>query len=193
MTDSAPGWIAPEVFSAACATLPLVSLDLVLVNAQRQMLLGRRVNAPARGWWFTPGGRIRKHEAWRQALQRVAAQELGLDPSLLSGLRSMGVWDHFYEDSAFSDVVSTHYVNLPFALLLPQGLALDGLPKDQHSAWTWRDAAEAAECPEVHAYVRPYARWLLAQGHQEADGFTWKQAVLSGDDLESRAAGAERT
>src|SRR5450830_138978 len=42
-----------------------------------QLLLGRRINAPARGWWFTPGGRIRKNEALVQA-------------------RLMGAWDPFY-------------------------------------------------------------------------------------------------
>ena len=65
-----------------------------------KLLLGRRINAQARGWWFTPGGRIRKNEALVQALQRVAREELGLAPDfcgqLLGKARLMGAWDHFY-------------------------------------------------------------------------------------------------
>ncbi len=67
-------------FAAAVAALPLVSLDWVLTNPDGQLLLGQRLNAPARGWWFTPGGRIRKNEALAHALQRVACDELGLAP-----------------------------------------------------------------------------------------------------------------
>lgn len=156
-------------FAAAVAALPLVSLDWVLTNPDGQLLLGQRLNAPARGWWFTPGGRIRKNEALAHALQRVGCDELGLAPQVAgmwaSRAQLMGAWDHFYPDSAFSPHVSTHYVNLPNWLALTwDEVALLGLPTgEQHSAWQWRPLLDVARNPLVHAHVWPYAAWALGR------------------------------
>jgi colanic acid biosynthesis protein WcaH len=123
------GFLPLPEFERAVGALPLVSVDWVLLNPAGQMLLGHRRNAPARHWWFTPGGRVRKNEPLQSCLQRVAVSELGLQASDLQGARLMGVWDHFYEDSAFSAEVSTHYVNLPHVLRLPHALDINALPQ----------------------------------------------------------------
>jgi colanic acid biosynthesis protein WcaH len=157
-------------FAAAVKALPLVSLDWVVTNPDRQLLLGQRSNAPACGWWFTPGGRIRKNEPLAQALLRVACNELGLTPDLygqvLGKARLMGAWDHFYTDSAFSASVSTHYVNLPHWLPLSWAeVALLKLPMgEQHSAWQWMALTDASQSSLVHPYVRPYAVWVSERG-----------------------------
>lgn len=154
-------WLQEEEFSMAISGLPLVSVDLVVINSVGQLLLGQRTNAPARTWWFTPGGRVRKNEPFASCFQRVAVTELGLQVSDVLGARLMGVWDHFYEDSAFSAGVSTHYVNLPHVLRLERLLDMAALPTDQHSAWRWQDAAAAAKADDVHPYVRVYAQWVV--------------------------------
>jgi colanic acid biosynthesis protein WcaH len=156
-------WLPPEQFSAACAALPLVSIDLVLTHPDGQLLLGQRNNAPARGWWFTPGGRIRKNEALADARLRVARDELGLPASALARSVPMGAWDHFYTDSAFDPAVSTHYVNLPWWLPLTReevaALALPHGPGEQHAHWQWLPLAQAQVDPTVHPYARVYAQW----------------------------------
>ncbi len=154
-------WLDENEFVSAVKALPLVSADLVVLNAEGQMLLGLRRNAPARGWWFTPGGRVRKNEAFEECLQRVAMSELGLTAQELAVVRLMGVWDHFYEDSAFDAGVSTHYVNLPHVLRLEEVLDLDALPLDQHSGWRWQKPRDAAVADDVHPYVRVYAKWVM--------------------------------
>ena len=116
------GWLPDKEFAKAVNALPLVSVDLVLVNSAGQMLLGLRRNAPARHWWFTPGGRVRKNESFATCLRHVAMSELKLQERDVQGAQLMGVWDHFYEDSAYSLEVSTHYVNLPHVLQLKQPL-----------------------------------------------------------------------
>jgi colanic acid biosynthesis protein WcaH len=155
-------------FSAACAALPLVSIDLVLTNTRSQLLLGLRNNAPARGCWFTPGGRIRKNEALADARRRVAHDELGLPASVIERAIPMGAWDHFYPDSAFDPQVSTHYVNLPLWLALTQGeekhLRLPQGAGEQHARWQWLALAQAGSDAAVHAYVRVYAAWVKQQG-----------------------------
>ena len=152
-------------FAQACEALPLVSIDLVLTDPEQRLLLGLRQNAPARDWWFTPGGRIRKNEALADARRRVAAEELGLPDETVQRARLMGAWDHFYPDSAFDPEVSTHYVNL--ALWLPLSadeaarLRLGNGAGQQHAAWRWMPLAQACNDPSVHAHVQVYAAWVL--------------------------------
>lgn len=159
-----PKWLAKEHFDLAVEALPLVSVDLCLV-CDGKLLLGRRNNRPAQGWWFTPGGRIRKGESWDVALQRIAGEEIGLGSFTASQASLMGAWDHFYKDSAFSDEISTHYVNLPhYCLLQPDQICDLRLPAgetEQHSEWCWLPLETAANDSNVHAYVRVYAQWLL--------------------------------
>ena len=57
--------------------VPLVSIDLILKDRQGQVLLGKRANRPARGYWFVPGGRIRKNEKIADAISRISRSELG--------------------------------------------------------------------------------------------------------------------
>ena len=156
------GWLEEADFSQAVQALPLVSVDLVVVNSLGEMLLGLRRNAPARNWWFTPGARVRKNEAFARALQRVISSELGSINTLMRAQPElMGVWDHFYDDSAFSSQVGTHYVNLPHVLRLNHLLDVHALPNDQHSHWRWQAPSMAASVQDVHPYVREYAQWLL--------------------------------
>jgi colanic acid biosynthesis protein WcaH len=154
-------FLEQDEFVSAVNALPLVSVDLVVVNPQGQLLLGYRCNAPAKRWWFTPGGRVRKNEPLADCLKRVAMSELGLAAQDIQGAKLMGAWDHFYQDSAFSDEVSTHYVNLPHRLHLSHSLDLNRLPTDQHTAWRWQDPNTAAQANDVHPYARAYAQHLL--------------------------------
>lgn len=151
-------WLPEDVFIEAVKVLPLVSVDLVVVNSFGQMLLGLRRNAPARDWWFTPGGRVRKNESSGHCLRRIAQTELGLVGEEAQSAQLMGVWDHFYEDSAYSTKISTHYVNLPYCLRLSRPLQVDTLPTDQHTAWRWQDPLCAAGADDVHPYARAYAQ-----------------------------------
>jgi colanic acid biosynthesis protein WcaH len=164
MTAKKPkGWIAQEDFSRAVAALPLVSVDLVVINEKNEILLGLRNNRPAKGFWFTPGSRVRKGEPLADALHRVWSDELGLTEVALPPTELMGAWDHFYTDSAFSSIIPTHYVNLPHLIKLKRGHKLDlrQLPSEQHSLWNWVKLEKAIENEDVHEYVRVYARELI--------------------------------
>jgi len=154
-------------FAQACEALPLVSIDLVLTDEAERLLLGLRSNTPARDWWFTPGGRIRKNEPLAEARRRIAAEELGLPDTALRRATLMGAWDHFYPDSAFDAGISTHYVNL--ALWLPlssaevAGLSLPAGQGEQHAGWQWMPLTQAEADDAVHPHVRVYAAWVRGE------------------------------
>ncbi|UDM16709.1 NUDIX domain-containing protein [Vogesella sp. XCS3] len=162
--NNLPSLLSEQDFVAACSALPLVSIDLMLTYRTQDsevLLLGMRNNRPARDFWFSPGGRIRKNEGIQLAMQRIASEELGMPLSWLSRATLLGAWDHFYDDSAFSDAVSTHYVNLAYrvpvsreeiGLLCPPCGALE-----QHSAWKWFPLDVASSDESVHENVRVVA------------------------------------
>ncbi|NMU26793.1 NUDIX domain-containing protein, partial [Vibrio parahaemolyticus] len=71
-----------ETFSLVVRSTPLVSIDLVIENAQGQTLLGLRNNRPAQGFWFVPGGRVLKGESLKDAFLRLCQDEVGLEVNI---------------------------------------------------------------------------------------------------------------
>jgi colanic acid biosynthesis protein WcaH len=147
-----------HTFKTVIENTPLVSIDLCLI-CNGQILLGKRSNEPLKGIWFTPGGRIHKNETWQDALLRIAEAELGLSGIAVEDFALMGVWDHFYNNSALDQNTSTHYVNLPHYVRFqskPQ-ITLD----DQHGDFKWFDLSVVAKDEKFNLYIRNYASWLL--------------------------------
>ena len=158
--------LGAKTFKTVVENTPLVSIDLCLV-CDGQVLLGKRTNEPLKGEWFTPGGRIHKNETWQGALLRIAEVELGLSVIAVEDFSLMGVWDHFYSNSALDQNTSTHYVNLPHYLEFkskPQ-ITLD----DQHGEFKWFDLSGMPADESFHSYVRNYADWLLIKMESKYD------------------------
>lgn len=147
-----------NTFRTVVKNTPLVSIDICLVH-DHQMLLGKRNNEPLRGQWFTPGGRILKNECWQDCLKRVAQSELGLSVIDTSEFTLMGIWDHFYPNSAVGDAISTHYVNLPHYCFLKEQPNI--LADEQHDNLSWFDLAEIKDNDNFHEYMQTYATWLI--------------------------------
>ena len=145
-------------FKTVVENTPLVSIDLCLV-CDGQILLGKRTNEPLKGEWFTPGGRIHKNETWQDALLRIIEVELGLSGIAIEDFCLMGVWDHFYNNSAVDQGISTHYVNLPHYVRFKSKpeITLD----DQHAEFEWFDLSLVADDEKFNPYMRNYAIWLL--------------------------------
>ena len=135
---------------------PLVSIDLVIRNPSNKVLLGKRNNRPAMGYWFVPGGRIFKNETINQALKRISEVELGQDlstkaPSLL------GAYDHIYEDN-FLNVkgINTHYVVLAFVIALQHEIEVKS--DEQHTELKWWEVDKLLQDQTVHQNTKVYFR-----------------------------------
>lgn len=155
-----------QTFKTVVENTPLVSIDLCLV-CNGQIFLSKRRNDPLKGRWFTPGGRIHKNETWQDALLRILEVELGLKGIVLEDFTLMGIWDHFYSNSAFDQNISTHYVNLPhFAEIKSKPrVVLD----DQHDEFKWFDLSAIANDEKFHPYVRNYTGWLIKKMYNSYD------------------------
>ena len=142
-----------QVFLDIVAHAPLVSIDLIVANARDNVLLGQRVNAPARGTWFVPGGRIRKNETMATAYARVCGDELGVAQDIRQAMFA-GVYEHFYDDNfAGASGISTHYVVMTYRLTIPDSLSL---PHHQHRAYRWMRPDDIVADDSVHPYTRAY-------------------------------------
>lgn len=133
---------------------PLVSIDLIVRNPQRQILLGLRNNRPAQNTWFVPGGRILKDETLDAAFARIVQKELGLALDRMDAA-FIGVYEHFYRDNfAGVEGVTTHYVVLAHAVTLDvsQQIRAD----DQHASLEWMSENEILANGQVHQNTRAY-------------------------------------
>jgi len=135
---------------------PLVSIDLIIRNPSEKVLLGKRINRPAKGYWFVPGGRIIKNETIVHALKRISKVEMGQDLST-EAHSLLGAYDHIYEDNFLNvDGINTHYVVLAFSILLQQ--EIDVNPDEQHSDLQWWEIDKLLEDPNVNHNTKAYFR-----------------------------------
>lgn len=156
--------LSDDVFHTVVDAAPLVAIDLVVVNDEGQMLLGLRHNRPAQGFWFVPGGRIRKGESLDKAFARITEAELGL-PLQRQQASLLGLFEHHYQDSVFGPAgagPSTHYVVLPHHICLTseQAAALP-LPTLQHGSYRWQDLQAMRRDEAVHENTRAYIDSVL--------------------------------
>jgi len=150
-------WLDSPTFKTVVSSTPLVAIDLVLMNASGEVLLGLRVNRPAYGFWFVPGGRIRKNETLDEAFRRITRDELGRSFER-SNARLLGVFEHFHQDSVFANVGAgpdTHYVVLSYRLTLADDDTLQP-PPGQHQHYRWWPLAELRFSTRVHENTRAY-------------------------------------
>jgi colanic acid biosynthesis protein WcaH len=138
-----------ELFEQIVENTPLISIDLYVKDAHGRYLLGKRTNRPAKDYWFVPGGRIFKGESLKSAFQRLCSDELGIAVDY-SHSAFVGVFEHMYEDSVFSEEKATHYIVLVHEV--EHDIAIDQLPKGQHCQYRWFSQSELMQASDVHHY-----------------------------------------
>lgn len=146
-----------DAFRQVVASTPLISIDLLVCDSDGRVLLGQRLNRPASGYWFVPGGRIYKNERLDAAFQRITLTELGT-AFHRSQARLLDIYEHFYDDSVFGEpgeAPDTHYVVAGYRLDLPAGMTLDP-PRQQHDAYRWWNMDEMLASPAVHDNSKAY-------------------------------------
>ena len=138
-------------FKTVVDSTPLISID-ILLKKDNKILLGKRINKPAQGYFFSTGGRINKNESIDNAMARVALNELNIE--LKSIPKFIGVFEHFYDDSIYENF-STHYVNIAYEYEVEE---IPDLPTEQHSEYKWFTIDELLKSKQVHKYTKDYFR-----------------------------------
>lgn len=141
------GWIQEDEWQTIVANVPIVSVDL-LVRTEDGLVFGMRKNDPAAGYWFVPGGRVKKRETRREAVHRVAEEELGAEVQIAE---SLGAYEHIYDTAEIEGVDGKHY--------LANGYVVEAATEafetdDQHS-----DLRVFTNPPDLlHKYIQQYLK-----------------------------------
>jgi colanic acid biosynthesis protein WcaH len=143
-----------HLFKIVAKAAPLVSIDILIKN-ENLILLGKRINKPAKGYFFSIGGRIMKNETTNRALKRIMNSELNIQ--LKSSPKFIDIFEHFYKHGIF-DGISSHYVGLLFEYEVEDNIDLKCLPNDQHSEYRWFSMDQIMKDNQIHNNVKDYFR-----------------------------------
>lgn len=151
--------LSREKYLMAVNLTQIVSVDLLVRNKDGKILVGKRKNSPAKGYYFVPGGRVYKNETLKEGAERMLGWELGIyDKSIRPKPRCVS--EHMYDDNfcqardVDGKVVSTHYVCFAF------DVDLDSFDMStfntQHDGGLWLTPEEILSRDDVHEYVKLY-------------------------------------
>jgi len=149
--------LSQDDYYQAVKLTQVVSVDILFCVGQRY-LLGKRVNNPAKGYLFNPGGRAFKEESIPNAAVRICEEEIGI--SHVKNLRFVGVYEHQYPNNFRDDKHGTHYVSMLYEISV-ESLSSEWKEeamKAQHSEIVWMTYKEIMKSPKVHPYVKDFFR-----------------------------------
>ena len=142
--------IPEDIYAKIIESVPIACVDIVVVY-DHQALLVKRMNYPARGEWWIPGGRVLWGEMMVDTAQRKAREELGVDVHV-------GPLVHTSETMfpVGPTGVPVHTINSCFCVF-PVDDNCKFLFDNQHDHYRWVNAVE--DC--WHSYIK---RCLNASG-----------------------------
>jgi colanic acid biosynthesis protein WcaH len=151
-----PAFIPDELYARILDSMPIACVDIAVV-ARGGVLLVKRKDAPARGEWWVPGGRVLKGEMMRETAARKAREEVGIECHV-------GPIIHTAE-TIFPDGpggIPVHSINSCF-LLYPVSPADVPRLDDHHAQFCWADGVPDG----LHPYVQ---QCLLRAGLDKKPG-----------------------
>ena len=152
--------ITDNEFSCVVRRAPLPSIDLIIRDSDRRVLVGLRTNEPAKNFYFVPGGVIRKNETIELAFARILRAETGCRGNH-GDARFLGAFEHFYPTNRFGDpAYGTHYVVLAYELQLDRP---EIVADAQHSEFKWMAASDLIAASDVHENTKAYFRRQSAE------------------------------
>lgn len=146
-------------FSELVQKAPLIAIDLCIIK-NRSILLGKRLNNPAKNCFFVPGGRVLKNEKIKDTTNRILEEETSFrfkdDIYLVSFL---GVFEHFYNDNFLdNEDFNTHYITIAYLIDYKNLVKIDLKKKsEQHSEYIWLNPLKNDnKSINIHKYAMNY-------------------------------------
>jgi colanic acid biosynthesis protein WcaH len=143
--------LSKEMYYQVLKRTTLTSVDVVL-RYKDKILLGKRVNEPAKHYWFVPGCRTGKGETQTGAINRVLKSETGLvcdHPPI-----HLGVFDHIYPNNFKDAIFGTHYVVNAYLIDLIEEPVI--VHDEQHSDICWFHTGDIKDHKDIHPFTKNY-------------------------------------
>ena len=147
--------ISEDVWRTCVTSMPIFGIDMIIFSSKNGILMGRRINNPAKGKLFVPGGRVYKNESIRDAFNRILLTETGLIYSFQEST-SIGIYEHFYNNTKWSiHKCSTHYIIEARLIEINPDKKLEINLDEQHSNCVWV-RLEDYKSYDIHHYSKIY-------------------------------------
>ena len=150
--------LSPSKYIQAIELTQLVSIDLLIFDISGNLLVGKRINEPAKGTYFVPGSRIYKNERLYDGIKRVSMTELGVILTR-NDVEFIGVYEHIYPNSFCTEDINTHYVVNTYKYILKDDKEknyMNKYMKIQHDDILWLSKEEILNREDVHEYTKMY-------------------------------------
>lgn len=128
--------IPREKYLEILKEMPIICVDLIIVNKDRYLLLHRN-NAPAKDQWWFCGGRVLKNETLYNASIRKAKEETGLN---VVPRRIIDVNETIFNDGP--EGIQVHSVNIVYLVHAHES---NVLLDENHSACRWVNVSETPQ------------------------------------------------
>ena len=76
--------ISKRLYDQIVSVMPITSVEAIIRDKDDRILVLRRNNAPVKGEWWFPGGRVHKGETLSEALIREVKEETGLNIEIVN-------------------------------------------------------------------------------------------------------------
>ncbi len=148
--------LSEEIWRSCVNSIPIFGIDMIIFSRKYGVLMGRRINNPAKGKLFVPGGRVYKNERIIDAFNRILLSETGLTFSF-NKTTSIGLYEHFYNVTSWStSECSTHYIiEARLIEVEPENNKLKINLNEQHSNFEWI-SLEGMQSNSIHSYSKIY-------------------------------------
>ncbi len=146
-------------FSELVQKAPLIAIDLCIIK-KRSILLGKRLNNPAKNCFFVPGGRVLKNEKIKDTTNRILEEETSFRfKDDIYSVSFLGVFEHFYNDNFLdNEDFNTHYITIAYLIDYKNLVKIDLKKKsEQHSEYLWLNPLKNDnKSINIHKYAMNY-------------------------------------
>lgn len=121
--------LGTECFQFASTLMPVVNVDLLIVNNKNEILLSWRDDSHCGHGWHIPGGCIRLMETAAKRLQKTALSEIGTKVNTESDpIKIYEIFSRNDRDGITDQRERAHFITLAFKCKVPQGYVI---PKEK--------------------------------------------------------------
>lgn len=139
-----------KLYNRIVKSVPILCVDAVVKNWDgTYFLLVKRNNAPLKGDFWVPGGRVHRGEKIEQSLRRKLREEIGLK-RIIRIPQFIGYWEEHFTSGAHGPI---HTVSMVYEVECPRGFTpnLDS----ENATYLW-----ATSLPKKLKRVYPFSQYF---------------------------------
>ena len=117
--------LGTEGFQFASTLMPVVNVDLIVINENKEFLLSWRDDSHSGTGWHIPGGCIRFMETAEERLQKTALTELGTSvETSLEPIKVFEIFSRAPREGIENQRERAHFITLSYLCKAPKGYVI---------------------------------------------------------------------